>query len=106
MRHVGSALNWRKGKDQEPASVLAEHAGTQPRGENPMQSVSHEDVGLSAPPQLGDLTTRQLLTALMVCWAAGFSGDASAVLPGRGVTVADLRGEVQRRERCDAPVAP
>ena len=69
-----------------------------------MHSVTHEDVFQIGPPPLGDLTTRRLVIALMACYAAGMTGDASAVLPGRGTTVDDLRAEVQRREQYAALV--
>ena len=29
-------------------------------------------------PSLADLTTRQIVVAIMGCWAAGITGDASA----------------------------
>jgi hypothetical protein len=51
-------------------------------------------------PALADLSTRQLVVAIMGCWAAGITGDASPVLPGKDVTVVDLRSELRRREGC------
>ena len=69
-----------------------------------MHSVTYEDVSRIDPPPLGDLTARRLVIALMACWAAGVTVDASAVLPGRGASVNDLRAELQRREQCVALV--
>jgi hypothetical protein len=103
MQVIYDAFAWKKDKGRDPAALLTEPAGTQPRGENTMHSVTQGRICPSAPP-LGDLNTRKLVTTLMRSWQAGVDNDAAIVMRDRTATVATVRSEVQRRERLGALV--
>jgi hypothetical protein len=102
MLEIDDAFAWKKNKGRDPAALLTEPAGTQPRGENTMHSVTQGRICPSAPP-LGAQSARKLVMTLMHCWQTGVD-DAALVMRDRSATVAAVRSEIQRRERLGALV--